>query len=250
MSVNVIPKSQQAPGQFNNGGILERRPVVTMRGFPNLKPYSTLFYWAYAWSEKGSTIGEHPHQGFEIMSFVVEGDIEHYDTHNRTWKKLKKGDAQIIRSGSGISHSEKINSGSAIFQIWLDPDINKAIEKPASYDDYASEVFPIVKKDGVTVKTYHGGGAPMQLNTEGAGIHEIWLKPGVHPMSLQKDSIHSFFLIEGGLKIGSHAVEAGDFFVAKEEASLDIGVNEEARLFHLMTPAKPSYHTYAEMMGQ
>ena len=75
-----------------------------------MKPYSNLFYWAHAWSDKGSLIGEHPHKAFEILSFVLEGDIEHYDSKLRGWKPLQKGDVQIIRAGSGISHAEKINA--------------------------------------------------------------------------------------------------------------------------------------------
>ena len=67
---------------FNNGEIIENKPI----GFPQdggkLKPYSNLFYWAHAWTNnKKSTIGLHPHQGFEICSFVLSGKINHFDTN-------------------------------------------------------------------------------------------------------------------------------------------------------------------------
>ena len=71
MSVEIFTKEQQARGSFNNGEILEYKPI----GFPQdggfLKPYSNLFYWAHAWTPgEKSTIGLHPHQGFETVSYT------------------------------------------------------------------------------------------------------------------------------------------------------------------------------------
>ena len=48
MSIQLIKREQQADGNFNNGEILEKKPI----GFPQdggiTKPYSNLFYWAHA----------------------------------------------------------------------------------------------------------------------------------------------------------------------------------------------------------
>ena len=50
MAIEFIEKNKQASGNFNNGEILENKPI----GFPQdgglLKPYSNLFYWAHAWT--------------------------------------------------------------------------------------------------------------------------------------------------------------------------------------------------------
>ena len=117
MPVEIFKKNQQASGSFNNGEILENKPI----GFPQdggqLKPYSNLFYWAHAWTpDKKSTIGLHPHQGFEICSFVLKGNINHFDTKQNKWIPLKEGDVQIIRAGNGISHAEEIDDNSEILK--------------------------------------------------------------------------------------------------------------------------------------
>ena len=86
MSVLIFSKQDQASGNFNNCEILEKKPI----GFPQdggeLKPYSNLFYLADAWTHSfRSTIGLHPHQGFEICSFVIEGSIKHFDSQQNKW---------------------------------------------------------------------------------------------------------------------------------------------------------------------
>ena len=174
MPFHLFPVSAQAAGNFNNGAILENKPI----GFPGeggrLRPYSNLFYWAHAWTPAGeSTIGLHPHQGFEIMSFVLTGEIEHFDTKLQSWRKLKKGDMQIIRAGNGISHSEKILAESSIFQIWTDPNLRTTMHKPASYDDFPSDAFPVREENGIQIKTYLGEGSPLQMDTPGLEIQEF-----------------------------------------------------------------------------
>jgi redox-sensitive bicupin YhaK (pirin superfamily) len=89
-----------------------------------------LFYWAHARAVKDSTIGLHPHQGFEICSFVLKGEIRHYDTKMKEWRPLQAGDVQIIRAGNGISHSEWMGKDAEMFQIWFDPNLQKTIAHP------------------------------------------------------------------------------------------------------------------------
>ena len=74
MPVKIILKKIKLVGNFNEGEILEKKPI----GFPQdggaQRPYSNLFYWAHAFtSNKKSTIGLHPHRGFEICSFILKG---------------------------------------------------------------------------------------------------------------------------------------------------------------------------------
>jgi quercetin 2,3-dioxygenase len=125
MSIHIYPAQQQITGNFNGGEILENKPIQMSPDATKLQPYSNIFYWAHAWAEVTSTIGLHPHQAFEIVSFVLKGTIEHYDTQNKTWLPLHAGDVQIIRAGKGISHAEKMHEGTHMFQIWFDPNIHK-----------------------------------------------------------------------------------------------------------------------------
>lgn len=249
MKTTIITEKEQARGEFNYGEILENKPI----GFPQdggkLKPYSNLFYWAHAWTPAGgSTIGEHPHQGFEIMSFVLKGSIEHYDSKHEGWKKLNEGDAQIIRSGNGITHAEKVNEKSEFFQIWLDPDLDKTINEPASYSDYPSDSFPVESKNGARIKYYHGGNAPMKMVSPGVTIKEIWLEKGQNKLETELDKINSIYLIEGNVTINENAMKPKDFAIVTDAEAIQIDVNENSRLFMIQSPSELTYMTYSERM--
>lgn len=243
MNITVIKRNDQADGQFNGGAILEKRPVFYQQD--NTFPYSNLFYWAHAWSEEGSTIGLHPHQGFEILSFVLNGEIEHYDTKNKTWLKLKSGDVQIIRSGNGISHAEKLMPGSAIFQIWFDPDLEKSMRTPATYNDYFSDTFPVLKENGFSTTVFKGDKAPVQMEAEGVSIRQIKMAAGVHELRLTSNSIYSLFILDGSASITGHQLAQYDF--AKIENTDTITIETEScSVFVIETPAQPSYKTYVD----
>lgn len=255
MSLSIVPKKDQAKGQFNGGAILEDKPI----GFPqdggDVKPYSNILYWAHAWTSEGSTIGEHPHRGFEIMSFVLKGTIEHYDNKNKDlptgqagWRKLNTGDAQIIRSGDGITHSERMNAGSSMFQIWFDPDLNKTLSKPASYDDYASNMFPVSSENGITTKVYKGENAPIKMDTEGIVIKEMSFPAKEHTLKLNQETVYSIFLLDGTIEIDvPDKIEEGDFVIIREQDEFKFNSLTDSKLFIIESPLRPSYQTYAEM---
>lgn len=195
--MKILTKEQQAKGSFDGGTIIENKPI----GFPQdrgeQKPFSNLFYWANAWSDRGGLIGEHPHQLFEIMSFVIEGEIQHYDNKFNRWLSLKKGDVQIIRSGNGIRHAEKIMPGGRMFQIWFDPNVHVTYNKEASYNDYKSENMHYFEENGIKVKNYIGKGGPVEMDAEEVVISELTLPKGNHIIAIPEGKTATFYFING-----------------------------------------------------
>lgn len=250
MSITIIPVEDQAQGQFNGGEILENKPI----GFPQDggrgKPYSTLFYWAHAWSEKGSTIGEHPHQAFEIISYVIKGKIEHYDSKQKGWNILEEGSAQVIMAGNGITHAEKLHPGSEIFQIWLDPNIKKSIYQPATYTDYPPDLFQKKQVEKREEKNIAGLNGPMELETKEVEIKELWIEPGRHKIELLQNSVYSLFQLEGEAALlteaGSVDMKKGDFAIIRRENHLILELKVGVNYFLLRSPEKPKYSTYIE----
>jgi hypothetical protein len=246
MSIKIYPVKEQARGEFDGGKIRENKPIGFPQDGDGLKPYSNLFYWAHAWSDNGGVIGMHPHQVFEIMSFVLKGTIEHYDTKNRKWIPLHEGDVQIIRAGSGISHSEKINPGGEIFQIWLDPDIRKTAKMPATYDDYSSDSFPVTEENGMNVKIFMGGNSPMKMETPGVSIKEYSFTSGKHALPLDAKKVYSFYLIDGQVKTNEGQMGGNDFAVMNGGAEFNFTASSDGKLFVIESPSEVPYRTYAQ----
>ena len=246
--IEIIKRSEQVEGNFNNGEILEKKPV----GFPQdggkSRPYSNIFYWAHAWTnEKKSTIGLHPHQGFEICSFILSGKINHYDTKQERWITLRQGDVQIIRSGSGISHSEELLEKSEIFQIWFDPDLSKSLSQEASYDDYKPEDFHEEKSKEIYKKTICGPGSKMRMDSKGIEIFEYVVSKNKNvDVKQEKENIYSYFLIEGRLRIDNNTIEKGDFFKVRSDKKVRIESELNSKIFVIKSPRRTGYVTYAE----
>ncbi len=247
MSIRIIPKAQQGSGAFNGGEILENKPIGFPQDHSSVKPYSNLFYWAHARAVADSTIGLHPHQGFEICSFVLKGEIRHYDTKLKEWRPLKAGDVQIIRAGNGISHSEWMGKDGEMFQIWFDPNLNKTITQPASYDDYRSADFPEKTMGTALVKTLVGEGSPFRMDTPGIEILSIDIAAGGFSLPVPTGKIGSAYLQEGSAKFNGEAADTSDFILVEGQETLEISDATSARVFIIFSPKELDYKTYAQL---
>jgi redox-sensitive bicupin YhaK (pirin superfamily) len=247
-NIQVYPEAVQGKGAFNGGEILENKPL----GFPGdrsaLRPYSNLFYWAHARAVTDSTIGLHPHQGFEIVSFVLEGEIRHYDTKLKEWRPLHAGDVQIIRAGNGISHSEWMGEGGEMFQIWFDPNLQKTLEQPASYDDYKSAEFPVEKRENGEIKTLVGPGSPFRMDAPGVTVHNIRVDNGNLTLPAEPGKVYSAYVLEGAPTFNGQKLKYKDFIVLRDQETLSIdAVDLPASVFIIGSPDQLDYPTYAQL---
>nr|WP_241774403.1 pirin family protein [Flavobacterium sp. Root935] len=125
---------------WTKGNRADLGPLVINRMLPNhyadkVGPFVFLDYVAPAIKETISKngMGAHPHRGIATLSYILQGQVEHFDSAGNT-ATIRSGGAQWMKAGSGIIHDENINYDSHAnskvvegFQFWINlPAKNKA----------------------------------------------------------------------------------------------------------------------------
>ena len=148
---------------FEGDGI----PVTRSFPVPNMRendPFLLFDHFGPIHYEPGGSTGvpAHPHCGFEAITYLLDGEIEHKDSWGGK-AEIKTGDIQWMTTGSGLIHSELVtekfkNSGGIMqgLQIWVNlPKKNKKV-KPW-YQHIKKGDIPILKeKDGIDIKILVG----------------------------------------------------------------------------------------------
>ena len=235
MKLHIKTKEQQHNVAIFGGRLLENKPLA---GDPQ---YSNLIYWANVEAIEEATFPMHPHEGIEILTFIFEGGLEHFDTATNKRTPLPADAVQHIQAGSGLQHSEKYIKGSRAFQIWFDPDFSKSIKKVPHYKDYQANAFKWVNEEGLEVKHYVGKDAPIQTDAPGISAKRYKIPKGTHSLNLDIDSFHSLYLLEGKINIEGNEMLKDSFTKINGLEKIDFTALEISDVFILQSPEKLSY---------
>ena len=99
----------------------------------------------------------HPHRGFETVTYMLDGHMQHKDNHGNTGD-LGPGDVQWMSAARGIVHSEMPQQSEGRmrgFQLWLNLPAKEKM-KPAAYRDISSKEIPVVEKEKTKIKVIAG----------------------------------------------------------------------------------------------
>ncbi|MFE8701619.1 pirin family protein [Cytobacillus sp. FJAT-54145] len=121
----------------------------------NWKEHDPFILLAEDWFKRG-TFSDHPHRGFQTVTYVIDGRLEHIDNHGGQ-DILEPGDVQYMNAGSGARHAEEAvdNDIAHTLQLWLN--LPKELKNTkASYQNVYKEHAPVVPFEGGQVRVYSG----------------------------------------------------------------------------------------------
>jgi quercetin 2,3-dioxygenase len=173
---------------LEGAGFLVRRPFPKS-SFSEFDPFLLLDELGPANLKPGEAKGapDHPHRGFETVSYVLDGRLEHRDSVGNAGL-LNPGDVQWMTAGAGVIHSEMpeaefTRTGGRLhgIQLWVNlPQRDKMIAP--RYQEIPAAQIPVVQTaDGVTVRVIAGSalGAKAVIETRTPIIYlHFTLQPG------------------------------------------------------------------------
>jgi quercetin 2,3-dioxygenase len=178
----------------------------------------------------GKGFGMHPHQDMEILTWMLDGAIEHRDSMG-SGAVIRPGELQHMSAGTGILHSEfnpSPKDPAHLLQIWIMPERRNL--KP----EYEQLAFPDKDLRG---KFLHVAGpkAPVTIRQD-ADLHIARLDKGDEAAHELKDGRHAWLQVaRGAVKLNGKELKQGDGAAISDEKELRVTADQasEVLLFDL-----------------
>ncbi|MFT3712802.1 MAG: pirin family protein [Archangium sp.] len=239
MKTREVQRLVPAHKQLEGGGFVVRRPFPTP-GLQQVDPFLLLDEMGPVEYEAGEAVGapDHPHRGFETVTYVLEGESEHEDSAGHKGF-IGAGDVQWMTAGKGVVHAEmpshrmqKDGGRMHGFQLWVNlPRRDKFIE-PRYQELPSSRIPTATSPDGlVKVKVIAGEalGVKAAIETRTPIAYQHWsLKPGAavqQPLDAQFNAF--LYVFKGAVKVGDDAREVKDGMMAMLEPGEVVSMRAE-----------------------
>src|SRR3954471_7137354 len=220
--VREVSRVVTAHRQEEGAGFIVRRPLPSM-SLTVADPFLLIDEMGPVDYAPGEAVGapDHPHRGFETVTYVLEGEMEHEDSAGHRGR-LGPGDVQWMTAGAGVIHSEMPSQrireqGGRVhgFQIWVNLPQQHKMSRPR-YQEYASSELPLAKSaDGkATVRVIAGEalGARAVIETRTPIVLQDWtLQPGADVrVEVPADLAAFVYVFEGSARTGAQGTETGE----------------------------------------
>lgn len=197
-------------------------------------------------SDSPRGVGQHPHRGFETVTFAFEGAVEHHDNKGNHGI-IYPGDVQWMTAASGIMHKEyhekEFSKKGGVFhmiQLWVNLPQKDKWAEPGYQAITHGEMGTANLPDGLGTVTvvagaYNGVKGPARTFTP-MNIYIAELKKsGKLPMNEPGHFNFGMLVLDGEIRVNGEACKAKDFVLFKNEEGEVIveAVSEKAKVFVL-----------------
>jgi len=174
----------------------------------------------------GQGFGTHPHRDMEIITYVLEGALEHRDSLG-TGSVIQPGELQRMSAGTGIRHSEFNASATQpvhLYQIWLLP------RSRGISPSYEQKKFPLANGQWSKVASPDGADGSLRIHQDAslflANLEKeetVWhaLQPGRHAWVQ---------VLRGRVTVNGQPLSEGDGAALTDEAAVSVGARAHAEV--------------------
>jgi redox-sensitive bicupin YhaK (pirin superfamily) len=177
--------------------------------------------------------GTHPHRDMEILTWVLEGSLEHKDSMGNG-SVIRPGEMQYMSAGTGVTHSEFNPSKSEkvhLLQIWIETG------EPGARPRYAQREFTAGLKDGALHLLASPDGRDGSIAIRQDARLQVARADAPRDLSVDLDPGRTGWLqvARGSLRVNGEALEHGDGAAIQGEKQLSISasIGAEFLLFDL-----------------
>jgi redox-sensitive bicupin YhaK (pirin superfamily) len=188
-------------------------------------------------------VGQHPHRGFETVTIVYEGEVEHLDSTGNGGI-IGRGDVQWMTAGAGILHEEfhsteysKRGGDFEMVQLWVNlPKSAKGAD--AGYQGITDADIPAVKTDaGHTVRVIAGAFADAKgpaTTFSPMNVLDVRMVPGQLSMPQPEGWTTLVLVLDGSATVNGETIDAKEMLTLSTQGeAVDIQTTVNAKLLLL-----------------
>ncbi|HEV7432264.1 MAG TPA: pirin family protein [Steroidobacteraceae bacterium] len=179
--------------------------------------------------------GTHSHADMEIISYVLEGELEHKDSMG-TGSIIRPGDVQRMSAGRGVQHSEfnpSPNQAVHFLQIWIIPDVHGIAP------EYEQRTIPEAEKRGRLrlIASPDGEHSSLRIHQNARLYSGAFSDHEQAQHTLAAGRLGYVQLAQGAASINGVHLRAGDGAMLREESAVRIDGAEQAEILVFDLPA-------------
>jgi quercetin 2,3-dioxygenase len=195
---------------------------------PRFMGYRSLRVINEDWVQPGGGFPMHPHRDMEIITYVLEGALEHRDSMGNG-STIRPGDGQRMSAGTGVRHSESNSSETDpvhLLQIWIQPE-RRGIEP-----SYEQKSFPEAEKRGKLREIAGPDGKDGSVTIhQDARLFVSLLSPGQEVTHELAAGRYAWVQVaRGSVELNGKALQQGDGAAISQESRLTVKGVEDAEV--------------------
>ncbi|HEX4130266.1 MAG TPA: pirin family protein [Pirellulales bacterium] len=225
--IQLRPASERGGGDY---GWLNTRHTFSFNDYydPRYSGFRVLRVINEDRVQPGQGFGMHGHRDMEIISYVLEGGLEHKDSLGHG-SVLRPGEFQRMTAGTGVRHSEFNPSATEpahFYQIWLLPD------RPGHAPSYKQKSFPEAERcDKLRLVASPDGRDGSLVIQQNAEVYLSSLAAGQHLNHVLSPGRYAWLqVLRGKVTLNGTALGTSDGAAVSDESSLTIAADEPAEI--------------------